>query len=174
MKFEIGKYKGKLLDAGVAVLDNEKQTPYMYLMFDILSHIQAGEEYDITEQATRDVKFFLSEKALPYAEKDLAKLGFNGDFEHPEFFEKLYTEGCELFCGENVNGDKVYEDWSIVGLGGQTEKKPAPKNLLKKLNAKWKAHGNNTYQEEPTKQTVTAGADQSSDDKFNPVDDIPF
>jgi hypothetical protein len=160
--FEEGKYKGYLVDSGVAQLANEKQTPYLYLAFEI-RHDENGDE---VEPKIRDVKIYLSDKALPYAEKDLKRLGFNGRYDSPEFDERLSSDGTTLVCQHNESGGNIYENWSIAGLGGGgSEKKPASKNLIRELNSKWKAHNKSTYTELPARQEeATASID----------DDIPF
>lgn len=172
--FEPGIYKGKLVDAGVSQLNNEKQTPYIYLTF-TLTHYGNGAE--LQEPVNREVRMFLSEKALSYTEDNLKKLGFNGNYEAPEFRNGLYLEGCELGCEHSQNDGKTYENWGICGLGGSGEKKPLPKATLKTLNAKWKAHQGG-FKESPTitpppaktPARVEAEAAVAADDD----DSIPF
>jgi hypothetical protein len=116
MKLEKGMYKGKLVNAGVGVLNTEKGTAYMFLTFDIDRQMSGGQEEYLMQTETRDVRFWLSDAALPYTEKDLARLGFNGNYDKPEFMSSLYIDGCQLFCGErpSADGQKTYEDWATT------------------------------------------------------------
>lgn len=170
MKLEKGIYKGKLVKSGVAVLDNAKKTEYLYMIFDIDTMIDGGSEIPLGERFTREVKFWLSEKAIDDTEKKLLRLGFDGNYNDPMFMESLYN-GINLECGERTAEDgKVFEQWDIYGLRTTKEKQPATKDTIRRLNARWKMNNKPAFSESPATKQSTAVAEFDPDKP----DDIPF
>ena len=145
-KIEQGCYKGRLIKSGVSESKNKK-TPFIYLTFLIDRKVVMGEDEFLDFDYERDICFYFTEKTEERTEKDLLALGFNGDYSTPKFRQDLYDAGTKLFCEHTGEGDKVYENWNICSLGGGV-KEDAPKSLIQRLNAKWKAH-NNKFTEAP-------------------------
>lgn len=112
-----GYYKGKLLSAVFTA--PEGKSPAMAIEFDL-------------ETCKRTVFLYLSDNAWPYTEEKLRRLGFNGNFEAPEF---TATE-CELACKHEEYEGKMKEKWDVAG-GFKAE--PAPPDVAKQFGAKWRA-----------------------------------
>lgn len=171
-KKEAGNYWGTLIDAGTDTLNNKKKTPFLYLTFRI-THIFDGVGWTtLDEPFDRDVKFFLSDAAWPYTEKDLELFGFNGDFEDPKFKAEFY-QGTELTCSvtDSDTDGKSYENWELPGTThGAKERKAPAKDVLQKYNARWKT--NKTTKQSPATNRPPAPAAQPSGAKED--DDIAF
>lgn len=165
---QAGTYFGELVGAGADTLNNAKKTPFIYLTFRV-THFFAGNWQEV-ELFDRDVKYFLSDSAWPYTEKELQRLGFNGDFVNPEFMDELYKPGTELLCSTRASGDKSYEDWELPGRVNGSKERVAPANeVLQKFKARWNTNSSarkpppaNTPVQTPASPPGRAG------------DDIPF
>lgn len=156
MKYEAGIYIGAFQRTGVELM-GDKGTPFMCLTF-LVTHRVHGEEYEALyneESVSRDVRLCLSEKSIEYTEPKLAAMGFSGDYENPAFGDGIQSDSVRLLC--QMNGQ--YEDWQIAGLNGQRERKPAAKDMLRTLNAKWKAHQGG-FKESPRARTNAEAAAQ--------------
>jgi hypothetical protein len=142
-KKEAGNYYGTLVEAGVDTLKNSKKTPFLYLNFRITHFFDGTGWVEVPEVFDRDIKFFLSDAAWPYTEKDLELFGFNGDFENPKFKDQFY-QGTELLCSlDNSDTDgKSYENWELPGTSrnGVKERVAPPKEALQRFNARWKTN----------------------------------
>jgi hypothetical protein len=174
-KLANGFYQGRLKNACLAMTDNN--VPYVCLTFDIESRIEMGEEIYLDRPEERDVKFFMGDNSKEYAERDLERIGFNGNYADMKFNQELY-DGVKLYAEQSTNpkDGKTYQNWRITGTGMAKEKKPAPTDLIKQLNAEWRAHGHAkpAFSEAPTqkqqpKQPAMATATATVDN-----DDIPF
>ena len=64
-------------------------------------------------------------------------LGFNGDFDNPEFAESIAVEGIDLKCTVEEYQSKSREKWEFAGWASAIE--PAAEDKLKRLNARWNA-----------------------------------
>lgn len=193
MKYDSGIYSGIYRGCGTDTFNNAKETPFFYITFEITHQAVNGQWQEVLQRENRDVKFFLTDNAWEYTQRDLSKLGFNGDFEMPDFPEEFKATGQQLSCAIDTNNGKAYENWSFPYDGGH-ERKTVDRNHLKKLSAKFKqAERNNrppagtppmtpqagqqdntqpqTDQAPPqTQQPVGAGVGPGD----NPVDDVPF
>lgn len=167
-KKQAGSYYGQLIETGTDTLNNAKKTPFIYLTFRVTHFSQNGSWVE-TEEFNRDVKFFLSNSAWPYTEKNLETLGFNGDFENPAFKAELYNPGSELICSIREDGGKSYEEWelSVVANKATKERKAPSTDILQKLNARWNT--NNSAKSAPPAPTTGGSAPPAPKD-----DDIPF
>lgn len=169
-----GSYFGVLVEAGLDTLNNEKKTPFMYLVFDVTHIAENGEWSALPESFKKDVRFFLSEKAWEYTQRDLEKLGFDGNFDDPKFNAAMYADGIELMCQHEVGQDnKLREAWSVSGTGGGTKERKAPeKTIVRDLSAKWKNSqaANKKPSGGPAKPPVTPAAAPAVANN----DDMPF
>ena len=170
MEIQSGLYKGKLVGHGVAI--SPKGSEYMFLTFEIDTKVDNGTDAYLDQTYTRDVYFYLTEKAKQKSEEDLIKLGFNGNYADPMFRESLYSE-CLLDCRqEEYDGKTVYKFY-IAELGnGKFEKKLAPQDILRRLNAQFKAKHPKTFSEAPKAASAPAQAAVAS--VLPGDDDIPF
>lgn len=118
-----GRYLGSLKSASMT--QSESGTEQMEISFQI-------------EDQVRKVYLYFSEKAAPYSLPKLASIGFNGDFENPEFTK---TTDIELVCKHEPYGGKnpkyvgmTMEKWDLAPRG-----KPAAPESLKRLGAQFRA-----------------------------------
>lgn len=110
--------------------------PQMCLTFEV-THSWNGEGWDdMMRPIERSVFLSLTDAAWPYSEEKLTRLGFNGNFESPDFTETEADLECKI---ESYQG-KDKEKWDLAG-GGSFEPEPAPKDVTRTLSAKWKAKG---------------------------------
>ncbi|HUT56323.1 MAG TPA: hypothetical protein VM487_14205 [Phycisphaerae bacterium] len=132
MKYTPGTYYAEIMGGGCGTLPNEKKTPYIGIDVHI-THMADGAEWVFADEGDREIKLFLSDAAWPHTTRRLASIGFNGDFDRPEFSAK----NVELICTEGNNG---YEDWDIAGdwVGARADRTPPPRETLKLMRAKWK------------------------------------
>lgn len=125
-------------------------------------------------QQERKVYLSFSDAAMPYSNAKLEKLGFNGDYNAPGFS----APGVELRCSHEEYKDKLGEKWDVWG---QMAVEQAPDDVIRQLNAKWrakhptKAAGRPTppppkREPAPVAATEPEGAESPSVDKS----DIPF
>jgi hypothetical protein len=143
---QAGDYWGVITGAETSELDNAKRTPLMYVKV-LISHV-AGVDGNgapawvpLEQQAERDMRFFLTEKAWPHTEKKLRGLGFNGDFENPQFGDKAIADGVKLVCTHQAgNGadQTLYENWDLAEWGERKERQPASKDTVRKFAALWR------------------------------------
>jgi len=104
-----GAYLGSLQVMYGGELDNEKQTPFIALEFEV-SHIAVNGEWQaLPSERKRTVKWWVSKAAEPYTMENLLNMGFNGDMDNPQF-DNWNAEQAILTCKYN---DKGYEDWDI-------------------------------------------------------------
>lgn len=76
--------------------------------------------------------------AVPYTEKKLKALGFNGDFANIQF---SVTNNVELLCThEPDNNGNLKERWDLANWGDAPQVKQAGSAVIQKMNALWKAH----------------------------------
>jgi hypothetical protein len=111
----------------------DNKTPTFVVDLAITHEAKGGEWAPIGEEK-RTLYLYLSDAAWPYAAKDLERLGFNGDFERPAISK---IEGFEVKCVQEMYQGKTKEKWSLA-REGEREKKPASKDALRLLAAKWK------------------------------------
>lgn len=126
---------------------------------------------DLPTPIERTMFLALSEKAWPYSEEKLKRLGFNGDFENPDFTK----EGVQLECKHEEYRGKVTERWNLAGDGPNLEQ--APQDMIRTLNARWRAKAEqNRRPATAPKQTVPPDLQEQSpfhgDDGGN--DEVPI
>lgn len=174
-KKDAGTYYGTLVDTGVDTLKNSKKTPFLYLTFRVTHFFDGTGWIEVPEAFDRDIKFFLSDAAWPYTEKDLERFGFNGDFDNPKFKNAFY-QGTELVCTISANeGDgKSYENWSLPGANSGPKERVTPaKEVLQKFNARWKTNSSN--RQAPATNSPPAGARPDAPPTGESAnDDIPY
>lgn len=130
-----GYYAGKLISATFEA--PEGKSPRMSLVFEIGGRDEEGNY--VQGQQRRIVYLYMSDKAFQYSEEKLRRLGFNGNFEAPEFTS---ADNVELNCKheEKVKDGKptgqTVEKWDIAG---GFKPQPAPPDVAKQFGAKWRA-----------------------------------
>ena len=174
-QMEQGTYLGSLQVMYGGELNNEKQTPFIALEFEV-SHIAVGGEWQaLPAPRTRTVKWFVSEKAEPYTMENLLRMGFNGDLDNPQF-DSWNKDQAILTCDIN---DKDYEDWDIDlprGAQGETWEKDSKKKFEAKFKSYAETRGQNTSQPAPKAAPTPQGDTDSpvTDDEIpGGEDDVP-
>jgi len=126
-----GNYYGTIKKAVTSQSKNGK--PQICITFDVTHFANGGDWEPLSSNQERTVFLFLTDAAWEYTEKKLMGLGFNGDFDDPQFTEQNATLECtvELYEG------KEREKWDISGGGYEPER--APTDVIRTLNAKWRS-----------------------------------
>ena len=168
-QMEQGTYLGSLQVMYGGELNNEKQTPFIGLEFEV-SHIAVnGEWQDLPAPRTRTVKWFVTEKAEPYTMEKLLQMGFNGDMDSPQF-DSWNQDQAILTCEINEND---YEDWDVDLRTGGSQGETWEQDSKKKFEAKFKSYAETRGQN--TIQTAPKAAPTPQGDTDSPVtdDEIP-
>lgn len=113
----------------------ERKTPTFCIDLTVTHVADSGDWRGITEEK-RTLFMYMSEGAWPYTQKDLERLGFNGDFDKPELSQRAH-EGFEVRCAHEEYNGKTREKWSLAREGDR-EKKPLAKDQARVLAARWK------------------------------------
>lgn len=117
----------------ITVGESAKGTPQ--LVFAVNVHVTTS------DVRRRNITLFLSDKALPYSEKTLADLGFNGDYENPCIKPEAYADGVEVYCKHEeyeANGErKMAERWNFSMPRAAV--KPASDTVKATLAQRWRA-----------------------------------
>lgn len=125
-----GKYYGTAPRA--TTTKSRSGTPQIVVMFDV-GHVWKGGQWEpMPTTYERSVYLSLSEAAIEYTEKKLKRLGFNADFDDPQFT----AESAELECREEEYQGKVREKWDIYTGPPAVEK--ADETTIAELNRVWK------------------------------------
>jgi hypothetical protein len=134
IKYDDGVYFGKPVSMVSGY--SSKDTPQIVAEFTI-THIAHDGQWVEVQQANRRVYLYTSDAAWPNTSKRLEVLGFNGDFNHPDFSDTVKAEGVSLACKIEEYQGKSREKWDINGSGGG-EVKPLPADKARQLSARWK------------------------------------
>lgn len=127
-----GTYKA-VVD-GITIGETSKGTPQ--IVFAVNVHVSTS------DVRRRTITMYMSDKALPYTEKTLNELGFNGDFDNPKIKPEAYHEGIEVYCkheayvsqsGENKMGER----WNFSTPRAIV--KPASEAAKATLAQRWRA-----------------------------------
>ncbi len=129
-----GLYYAERLGASMDTLNNANKTPLIRIYYSV-THVQEGTEWQLLgKPVERSVSLFLTDKAWPFTQPKLESMGFNGDFDAPDFDSE---PGTQLDLTHQVKDGKTYENWNLDGWGGQKEATPPPKDMLRKFKARW-------------------------------------
>lgn len=137
-----GPHWGKLIDAGLAEIGDNK-TPAMVLAFQITHAAGSNGDWVQIEPVTREVNFWLTEKATERSFDDMRALGFNGDFDAPVFDAEL-REGVVLDVTNEQYQGKTKDVVRLAKLRPSRERNPVAKDVVHKLAARFKQSGANT------------------------------
>lgn len=122
-----GVYTGRVLTAKTTVA--RSGNPQMEIECQLTN--EDGTETSVIVKAYLS----LTENArASFVDAKLAEMGFNGDFEQPQFGKEAY-EQIELTCEHDTYQGKTKEKWSL-GRGGAA---PAGRDVLNRLNADWRS-----------------------------------
>lgn len=107
-------------------------TPQIVIEFDVTHFWSHGQWEKMPNVLERSVYLSLSDAALPYTEVKLKKMGFNNDFDDPQFA----VADSELECKEETYQGKTREKWDIAGGPSKVEK--ADHETIEQLNQTWR------------------------------------
>ena len=137
---EKGTYYAQLENAvvgeGRTKTDGTKGAAQFVLSFQI-THISKDNAWVDVTPFMRHVYVYLSEAAWETSQKKLESLGFNGLFNNPDFSAET-KQGVQLTCSHETYEGKVRDKWELANWGG-TEIKRASADIVRQLQAKWKA-----------------------------------
>ena len=131
MLMDPGDYFGKLVEAGTDTI-GDKNTPLIYLTFEITHQGKDGAWYPLTQPTRRAVRWFLSDAAWPHTESKLRRIGFDGNFNVPNFDPDLSNTGAALQCTHQVYNNQSREQWDIA-----KDHKPPSEDTLGLLSARY-------------------------------------
>lgn len=131
-RIDTGVYQGTIEHAVLAQV-GDKNTEFMKIFFTV-THMAKGGEWYVMPETKREIQICVNEKSWPIAEQKLKCLGFNGDFENPEFSVNPFVAQC---AHEQI-GDKTYERWDPYNWEQPREVKAAPQSLARTLTNRWK------------------------------------
>ena len=113
-----GVYWGKLVAATLGTF-GQNNSEAMVLTFD-LTHVANGQNangetnWEAINPASRDIRFFLTEKAWDNSTRDLMAIGCS-DLINPTFKPEIH-EGCELLVINEQYQGKTYDKVTIASL----------------------------------------------------------
>jgi hypothetical protein len=169
MLAEPGNYFGKPVAYGTE--KSSKGTPHVTIQFNI-THTSAGESWaPVVTPFYRTVRLFLSPAAEPYTMKKLEQLGFNGDFGDGMAFSADTMNGVALQCKHEVYEGEQRERWDLAG-GGPTEIERASTDIIRQLNAKYRAKVAPATPKPPAKPTATAPKAPAAPPPLPPEQDL--
>ena len=111
-----GNYTGNLVEWEVG--EAKTGTPQVVLVFEV-------------DNSRRTVFLALSDAAWQYTEDKLRLMGFNGDFENPDFAK---PDGVPLYCKHDTYQGKTGEKWDVSTGMNVT---PAKADVRKTLTRRW-------------------------------------
>jgi len=134
-----GNYYAKL-KTGIFTKAKTTPTMSMALVFDVTHEAREGQWAPLDSPAERTVYLHFTPKAQQYTDSKLMALGFNGDFNTPDFSDESKFEGIELICKHETDStNKTQERWDMAKWGGDRTIEPAPADAARQAAAAWKA-----------------------------------
>lgn len=127
-----GIYSGNYKSA-TTTQSGANKTDTLAIVYEI-THVSEGSDWAEIPPIERTVFLYLSEKAWERSKADLERLGFNGDFDKPDFTEKRVD--LEAY-NDTYNGQTKLK-WRLAGGGGSFQAEPADATVTRRLNAMWK------------------------------------
>lgn len=131
---DAGNYLG-YIDTAVTTESGKNKTPALAITFTVAHRAVNGEWEPLVADQKATVYLFLSEAAWAYTEDKLKKLGFNGDFDAPQWGEDTIANGVALVCKHEEYEGKTRDKWELA-IGGGVAK--AETNTIAKLTQRWK------------------------------------
>lgn len=114
----------------------KKGDPQMALVFDVTDEARDGNWIPLPRPMERTVYLSFTDAASPYSERKLEQLGFNWNFEVPEFSVVRENKAVELkSVVESYNG-KNREKFDLADWGDR-EFEPCDADRLRQLNARF-------------------------------------
>lgn len=173
---ETGNHWGVLTkDAGLAIRDNDKQTSYFFIKVKVTHKITGKDMTALPSPVIREVQMDVTGEYWAKNKATLEAMGFDGanadSWKHPQFNEKLYTDGLPLYCKTKVsekNGN-TYENWYISlgdGGGGYTHT-PAPDKVVEHWVKEWTGTAGGNGGTKPTVQKPTSS--HTHDEKWQQI-----
>ena len=135
IRYDDGVYFGK----PVSMVGGESRNGTGQIVAEFtITHIAHDGQWVEVQQANRRVYIYTSDAAWPNSKPRLESLGFNGDFNKPDFSDAVKAEGVSLVCKIEDYHGKSREKWDVSVGGGGGEMKPMPADKARQLSARWK------------------------------------
>ena len=158
-----GIYLGRLMEKGVDAV-GEKDTPRLFLIYEITHVARNGDWEDVRQTFRRTVSFWLSDKAYSQSLENLEAMGWNGEFREPEFTNPNVNENVNLECTHEEYQGKPQERWSLLDYQGEYQRKKVSNDVMELLEAKRDTEKLNSFA--PPRAPAPASVPAA--------DDIPF
>lgn len=131
----VNTYNAEIL-SGVTSRSKNTGTPQIVVQLSInYAAGNDGQWHPLPTPEQRRLYISLTDKAKQYAEPKLKSLGFNGDFNNPQFSE---TNVNVSISHEDFEG-KTQEKIELADFSGGGEPEPADEGTVMNLNSWWKA-----------------------------------
>ena len=111
-------------------------TMQMVITFEI-THIE-NDEFDKIDPFKRKIWLSCHDNSMAYTTDKLREMGFNGDFERPDFGDSAKHEGMKLTCVEHTYKGQTSPRWDLARKDFAASNAPSEREL-KTLNAKYAA-----------------------------------
>ena len=134
MQFTPGSYLAKLVGAVLGQTNGTPPAEQMVLTWSV-THQAVNGQWDSIEPTDRRMYLSFSGGAVPFTKAKLKSLGFNGNFDQPDFAPNVVNDGVEIIASENTYNGKTTLRWDLPGGGGEVEKAPA--NVIRARQAAW-------------------------------------
>ena len=131
---EIGEYNG-YLQSGITSLTKDGNEKMVITFKAQYRKNDTGEWEEIVPFDAR-LELSFSDKAWEWTEKKLLALGFNNNFDDPDFSDDSKTNGVRLKNKHEEYEGKMREKWELASFGGPAK---ADESKIKKLQQRWNA-----------------------------------
>ena len=111
---------------------SKQNKPQIAVAFSITHIADGAGEWQDVQPFERKLYISLTDAAWPYSMDRLKAIGFNGDFDNPNFS----PDSVALRCFHEEYEGKPKEKWDIITAGAEATK--ADSNTIRTLSAKWK------------------------------------
>ena len=127
-----GTYYGKPIKA--VTTESGNKLPMIVVTFSI-DNMAIDGHWQAIEPVERNCRWSMADNAWSYTKQKLNDLGFNGDFDNPQF---SLTDGVNLKCELREQDGRAREQWDLENWG-KREYESARPDVIRKFNALWKA-----------------------------------
>lgn len=132
-----------------------KKSPYLYISGIITKVAHDGEWLDVNDPEERQVDLYMTGGAIDISVRQLAKLGYNGNFGAPALDQAKIASGIIVYCRHETQDGKTYEKWSLE-QGFKRDNKPVTSDTVRRLNEQYRAAQSRATAASPTTSPAPA------------------
>jgi hypothetical protein len=158
-----GTYHGYLQN-GVVTTSKGTGAEQMAVQFEITMLAVDGDWKPLSAPIKTTLYMSFSDAAWPFTEAKLKHLGFNGNFDDPDFSDEAKTEGVDLNCRHEEYNGKMSEKFELANFGGGP-KKLEDKSAINRLQQRWNASNGKKPTGKPAAPPPRAAKAKTEQDK---------